>query len=67
MWKKVLIGAIVLAFFQFVIVPILIWRPADERLTSTKPQGPYDDYSENKKEDGGGGISFPPEGSEELI
>ncbi|CAN0428736.1 unnamed protein product, partial [Ascophyllum nodosum] len=24
MWKKVLIGAIVLAFFQFVIVPILI-------------------------------------------
>ena len=67
MWKKVLIGAIVLAFFQFVIVPILIWRPADERLTSTKPQGPHDDYDENKKEDGGGGISLPHESSEELI
>ncbi|CAM9499525.1 unnamed protein product [Scytosiphon promiscuus] len=33
MGRKVLIGGFALAFLQFVLIPLLIWRPADERMT----------------------------------
>ncbi|CAM9298163.1 unnamed protein product, partial [Hapterophycus canaliculatus] len=38
MGRKVLIGGFALAFLQFVVVPLLIWRPIDERMTPLKPK-----------------------------